>query len=131
MAIRSLWGELPPADAVSTPITVLREQASLLQEISGGLLKGLVGANSVASNMQLHLYVQVPALNNYIFQLASVSHNPVQVYPAKVEGMNTSNTGEVKDQQEFERWLENLLSSGEVKKVLQSLMSQARSTESE
>jgi hypothetical protein len=39
---KNLWGELPKPETIRTPYTILKEQASILSEITNGLLIGEV-----------------------------------------------------------------------------------------
>ncbi len=129
MATKNLWGELPRVDAKSTPIKILREQASVLDEISGGLLRGTVGATAHGSKMQLVLYITVPTLNYYQFGLLRVLHDAVDVYPVQVRTGTNDELGEAKNEAEFVQILENQLKADRTREILQSLMAQAKAIE--
>lgn len=90
MANQSLWGELKLDDSIVPPVMLLKEQASLLTELTKGVVVGSV----IAFNSQwggefgIRLDVVAPALSNYSASLISISH-PITPLPGA--NLGTSN----------------------------------------
>jgi hypothetical protein len=109
------------------PIVLLREQAEALPRRTKGLLTASVITKKVADEFVHVFMLEAPALDNYSYELFWVQH-PVLLYPVKIV------VGEKEyaaaDPDEFTKKLRSVLALPEVKRVLQSLRSQAERAES-
>ena len=88
MAARNPWQKLKDqAQEIRTPHQILLEQASLLDEATGGVLRATVSIEEEATHQgaMVEFSVYVPTLNNYTVRLFMVRH-PVLQYPATLHG---------------------------------------------
>jgi hypothetical protein len=120
--VESFWS-IPSADAVRTPLTLLREQATALTQQTKGALVGTVETSPVGDYLVIELSIQVPALNNYKLRLLSY-HQPMAMYPGGLSTVSGDSI-DVGNEEEFERSLKEILSSDKVSGLVGSLLSQA------
>jgi hypothetical protein len=118
-----LWGEIAPS-AVRTPVSILREQASLLGAKTKHIIVGQIDTRTSGKTFHHAFNLIVPALDNYSYELFEISHG-VGFYPVRVE--LKSSYGELKNEEEFLEWLGQKLSSAETKRLLGNLLAQAKS----
>lgn len=150
---KNLWGELPKTETIRTPYTLLKEQASILSEITNGLLIGEV-TNAQRDKFFVNiLRIKAPSINNYTYSVVEVQY-PIQLYPVFVKNltsdkfnnleknlMNAANNplmgfvdpggllvqqgyNKYSSEEEFENALGEILSSQEVKQVISALLAQ-------
>jgi hypothetical protein len=125
-----LWGDIPEPEAEKTPFAILTEQASLLQEKTKGLLKGRVTRIIKEGSGQLCYMLEIvaPKLDNYSFGVLIISYDIDTIYPVTLECLVTYEDKDEDDiftcesEEEFLSLLGNILSSKEVKKVIQRLL---------
>jgi hypothetical protein len=121
---KNLWGELPNVETIRTPYTLLKEQASILSEITHGLLIGEVVVNSQNDKFfTITLRIKAPSLNNYTYSVVEVQQ-PIQLYPVAVINLLEGRMGKYSSEEEFENALGEILSSQEVKGVISGLLAQ-------
>jgi hypothetical protein len=150
---KNLWGELPKPETIRTPYTLLKEQASLLSEITKGLLIGEVTNNQKDMFFVNILRIKAPSINNYTYSVVEVQY-PIKLYPVFVKNltsdkfnnleknlMNAANNplmgfvdsggllvqqgyNKYSSEEEFEKALGEILSSQEVKQVISALLAQ-------
>ena len=126
MTSENLWGDLPNVSDLRTPLTVLREQASVLATMSGGLLEGhVVVQNMVGQITRLTLSSVAPTLDSYAVAIASVEHE-MGFYPAFVRNALTGDKYTIGNEADLKEALRDLLSSPSVRKVLTGLLVQLR-----
>ena len=122
---KNLWGELPKPETIRTPYTLLKEQASILSEITNGLLIGEV--RRVFGKDQEFIFnirIKAPALNDYTYSVVEVKY-PIKLYPVIVKSLVVENfQRECSSEEEVENALGEILSSQEVKRVILALLSQ-------
>ena len=117
-----LWGEITPS-AVRTPVSILREQASLLGAKTNYTIEGKVETR-IDGEKFYHLFnLVVPALDNYSYQLFQIWHE-VGLYPVRVWGAFGE---ELANEEAFVNWLGRKLSSSETKSIIGNLFAQANS----
>lgn len=115
-----LWGEIAPS-AVRTPVSILREQASLLGKKTRHAIEGEVATHTLGSDF-VHLFnLVVPALDNYSYELFRIVHG-VSIYPVRVWGSDES----LPDEEAFLEWLGRTLSSEKTKGIVGNLLAQAK-----
>jgi hypothetical protein len=123
------WPDLNLAPAV-TPLSILREQAGLLTQRTGGVLRGAVETWSEGERVAHTFNIVVPALGGYKRTLFTVYHNPlgypisVETDPKPVFGIPTE-PQTIADENQFRNWLRSMLRSSDVKRIVESLYAQA------
>lgn len=133
---KNLWGELPSPETQRTSYTILKEQASMLTEITNGLLVGEVKRSSEvdafseftlgkqSQSFVAYLRIQVPSLNNYTYSVVRIQY-PIGLYPVLVKSLVVENFQiECSSEEKFENALGQILSSEEVKQVISALLAQ-------
>lgn len=128
---RSLWPEdIAVTDAVA-PVTLLKEQASLLGQKTKNLVEGRVaqgpGDPAGHNNFAYYFDLVAPALNNYRYRMFSIWHG-VEFYPLIISGSAAFNRVdlEVHNEEEFLGALETIFSSENTKGIISSLIAQSR-----
>src|SRR5947209_5976298 len=79
MPPRNLWGSLPGSTDIRPPVTILKEQAEVLSEISGGILYGKVLRESGGGRFAFTLQIEAPAIN-YTYEVLQADHG-LDFYP--------------------------------------------------
>ncbi len=145
--VHDLWPDIRAVPIVP-PIAILREQAQLLAEKTGGLLHGEVTSASLpgvrrsvpsvtnAAEMSLSatasgpavdlvhtFHIVAPSLSNYRYSLLNVRHD-YRLYPAVVLYLPIGTVYEVPSSEEFESRLRELFAHEETLRVLGSLLVQ-------
>jgi hypothetical protein len=140
---KSLWGDLPLADAIRTPIAILREQATILTELTHGLLEGVVtnrltDESSIVFSISLKkpkefsavLSIVAPALDGYVFRILQMDYD-LELYPVEIENL-ASEIGDsftsCNNEQELMQAIGNVLSSESVRRAIRMLLAQSKST---
>jgi hypothetical protein len=122
---KNLWGDLSQLEAIRSPKAVLLEQAQLLTDATKGVLVGVVGEREeYGDNFGYDLDVTVPTLNNYSYTVLTIRHS-LDLYPVAIAARRPPKDLTCDNEQDFERALEAILGSAEVKDVLARLRSQA------
>ena len=125
------WGEIGSAEVVRTPVLILREQAALLGKKTKGLVEATVDTDASGGSFIHRFKLVVPALDNYTYELFSIS-NGIDFYPMEAHGFqNRSKFGSMvtmstlRSEDEFLHWLQEILSSPETKKIIANILAQA------
>jgi len=122
---KNLWGDLSALEAVRSPKGVLQEQASALTEATKRLLVGVVSEREeYGGYFGYDLDVKVPTLNNYVYTVLTIRHS-VDLYPVEIRAQRPPIQASCDNETDFERALESILGSTEVRNVLARLRSQA------
>ncbi len=122
----SFW-VIPDKIEIRTPIAILREQATLLTNLTKGILKGEIETTQSNDNLLIKLYIVVSGLKNYRYLILQYIQ-PITLYPgtliwaAKSSGYQTANEDQFLDS------LKTILSSTETQSVITGLLAQARET---
>jgi hypothetical protein len=130
-AQRDFWPDIAVLELVSTPLTLLKEQATALARKTKGLLEGRIhttnriGTTDRIGEFTHSFAIVAPTLDNYSYELFRVAHG-VSMYPARIE-VSSSSRFEVKTEQEFVDALKQVLSSPETMRVISALLAQAKS----
>jgi hypothetical protein len=115
------WGEIGSAEG-PTPLSILREQASLLSKKTKGLVEAKVDTDASRSGFTHHLRLVVPALDNYTYELFWIS-NGIDLYP--VTAFDAGKQLTLRSEDAFLDWLKEKLSSPLTKKITANLLAQA------
>jgi hypothetical protein len=125
MSTQNLWGELPGPAEVTPPVTILREQASVLGKATNNVLVGQVSKVTARQwAFQYDLDIRAAALDDYIYEVLSVRHN-VEMYPLEV--IDSGKAKVCSDEKAYTAALQEILSSNRVRKVISSLLSLSKS----
>lgn len=116
-----LWGEIV-ATKTRTPVAILREQASLLGEKTAFAIEAKV--ESAASDRGfIHRFVLVvPALDQYEYELFSISHG-IELYPVQ----ELANYKTMETEEQFKEWLHRQLSDSRTVRIIGNLLAQVNS----
>jgi hypothetical protein len=142
-----LWPNDIAFTGVKAPVSILKEQASLLGEKTKNLLKAevrlsepdLLDTQSVMEKMfglrQFYyaFYFVAPTLNNYRYKLFTISHG-IQLYPVQINidddikfevlGKNTDGIITASSEEEFIEILKKVFNASKTKKIMQSILAQ-------
>jgi len=126
MCAKNMWGNLEDIErkSIRTPLAILREQSQLLSKATKGILLGAVGTSGSGEDIELRLYIRVPALNNYTYHVLRARHNIINIYPIYVSSDALEKDMDCRDEAQFLSVLEQILSSTKVGNVIRVLMSQ-------
>ncbi len=125
MQSENLWGDIPKTGNLRTPITILREQASLLSQATNNVLEGDVSVGREASDFSFTLYIVAPALKYYRYGILKVTHE-MTLYPLWVNSLVDDQTFTCGDEKQFKEVLTDILSSPHTHQVIDSLLSQSQ-----
>ena len=132
MAARNPWQKLKDqAQKIRTPHQILLEQASLLDEATGGVLRADVSIEeAVHHGTAVNFSVYVPTLNNYSVRLFRVLH-PVIQYPATLYG-DWADQKSIKcsSHQELEAAVIGYLETPALQNIVAGLLAQTTATRS-
>jgi len=123
----NLWGEIPKKGSLRTPITILREQATVLGQATNNVLQGDVttGRETFGSEFQMTLSIVAPALDNYRFSLLRVTHD-LELFPVTVYDLVNDTQYQCSDEASFLHALKEILSSKSTHRIIDSLLSQSQ-----
>ena len=103
---KNLWGELPKPETIRTPYTILKEQASILSEITNGLLIGEI-TNNHKDNFFVNIFrIKVPSINNYTYSVVEAQY-PIKLYPVFVKNLTSDNFNNLEKFRNLEKNLMN------------------------
>jgi hypothetical protein len=131
--VESLWS-IPATADIRTPLAIMKEQASALTDQTNGSLVGYVETTTFGDGLRINLSIQVPALNNYRYQILTYNQ-PITMYPGRLQSGVPVATGPnvfappqskfIENEQDFMVGLKALLTSQEVTQLVTSLLAQA------
>jgi hypothetical protein len=126
MATQSLWGEFDLAARIKTPAAILREQASHLETITGGVLSARVDAVQQSNDaLFTEFKIVAPLLGGYRYTILEVVHD-LDIFPLKIVDLVHETEIACHDEEEFLAELGKVLASQEVKIIIETLISQSR-----
>jgi len=130
MTTEDLWGELPNADSTVKPSTLLREQASLLASKTSNVLEGVVNEfnTGTTSVLGFSFLIRCPAMDNYTFQVLSLTHDLLNIFPVSVRDKVGAARYEATDENELRRILKEIFTSNEVRRIIAALLREATAT---
>ncbi len=121
-----MWGEInTPADQ-RTPKSILREQASILSQLTKGVLIGSIEQESTTNNTLIYNFsITAPAINNHKFALLTLQYS-ITIYPLTVTDHTVHVQRQCLNEEGFTTTLKSILSSTQVKRVISALLIQSR-----
>ena len=121
----SLWGEIPSgANIDRTPLTLLKEQASLLGKATNNLLVGDVSSSSASSDQQFRadFFIVAPTLNEYRYHVLHITY-PLGFYPVTIKDEGAVGPRKtVQNEEELKAIVAKILKSRNVRDVVQRLI---------
>lgn len=130
---RNLWPEDIAVSEVVAPVSILKDQASLLGERTKNLVEGRVTQRERfrKPDFVYDFYIVAPALNNYRYRLFSISHD-VEFYPLAIDESGVFDADgrdfevQASNEEEFLEALATIFSSERTKGIISSLIAQSR-----
>jgi hypothetical protein len=126
--VENLWGDIPKKPSILTPLSVLKRQASLLGDLTGGSLSGEVTTMASADGLMHVLVIVASSLNNYRVEVLSVRHG-LLLYPTRITNRISGDRAEAPDQTALVSIIREILSSGPVRGVVEALLAQVQAGE--
>ena len=141
-AIPDLWPEIEQSTVVP-PVAILREQAAALGNKTSHLLEGRVDSRTDGAGNFIHsFYVVAPTLDNYTYNLFSISHG-ADAYPVTVsrpqrmgpdkhiirlgpDNRPLPETLIINSEKELLDYLREVLNSDKTKRIVGSLLAQVK-----
>ncbi len=121
---RDLWpSDISVLPDIPTPLSILREKASLLGEKTNNLVEAEVRSHGNKSDQFVHTFFLVaPALDNYRYPLLTVTHK-IELYPLTISfsglGIQVNNPDQFTDE------LRKIFADEKTKSVIQVLVAQS------
>ena len=129
---KSLWPDFAPAKGELPPITILKQQASVLGLKLRNLIEADVetGTTDYQRYLRHTLFLVAPVLNFYRYKLLDVEHSATQMYPATIkvpldDPANTHSEIKAENEEEFKDALKDIFASAQTKKVIENLLAQS------
>lgn len=130
-----LWpDEIEAIDEIKSPVTILKEQASLLGNKTKNVLKAEVRpTNRVGEEFSYRFFLVAPALQDYHYELFTIWHT-ITLYPVKflVDSeiaeefkIGKDRTLNAHSEEKFIEILERILKSKKTVEVMQVLLAQS------
>ncbi|MEE3717845.1 hypothetical protein V2H45_13975 [Tumidithrix elongata RA019] len=127
----NLWPEdLVGVPDTTPPITILRQQATMLSQLTRNILEGEVvsepfGNDPKFSNSFTHnFYIKAPAIGGYRYKLFYVQHAVSPEYPLRIVKDELPELS-AQNEEQFYDVLRQIFNSDRTKKVIRSLMAQS------
>jgi hypothetical protein len=131
-AKNDLWPDFAPAEGEVPPITILKEQASLLGLKLRNLIEADVetGTTDYQRFLRHTLFLIAPVLNFYRYKLLDVEHLATQMYPVTIkvsldDAANTHTEIKAENESEFKDALKEVFASAQTKRVIENLLAQS------
>jgi hypothetical protein len=132
LRVNDLWPDFAPAEGELPPITILKEQASVL----GLKLKNLIeadvetGTSDYQRFLRHTLVLVAPVLDFYRYKLLEVEHSATELYPVTIKASsgdpaNPISNSKAENQEEFKAVLKDIFGSAETKRVIENLLAQS------
>ncbi len=128
MAVQDLWGELPVTETVRTPVTILREQAALLEKKTENILQGNIHIAASRDEFSVSFDIIAPSLDDYSYRVLTIDYPPI-MYPLRVREKVTREAPVIwqcGDEERFTEVLGRILSHSQIRRVVTSLVAQSR-----
>jgi hypothetical protein len=135
--IDDLWpADIATAEELVAPVTILKQQASLLGQRTKNLVEAVVETEPVDyGRFMRHTFtLVVPALSFYRYKLFDVEHPATKLYPLRVDHPDTVRESweqfDIADEGEFKDTLRKLFADEETKRIITALIAQSTANQS-
>ena len=136
-AVDDLWpADIAIAEELVAPVTILKQQASLLGQRTKNLVEAVVETEPVDYGrfMRHNFTLVVPALSFYRYKLFHVEHPATKLYPLRVDHPDTVRESwdqlDVADEAAFKDTLRKLFADVETKRIIAALIAQSTANQS-
>jgi hypothetical protein len=119
----SFW-VIPSGIAEKSPLTILREQADKLTEVTRGRLRGRVSTSRYGDDLLISLSVAVPALDGYTVEILQYRQPPV-MYPGYLQQFGETSSVKLDTEQQFTDALKQILGSASIQRKISALLAQS------
>jgi hypothetical protein len=119
-----LWSDEIGKIKLRTPVTLLKEQASLLGKKTGNLVEAEVRTSPMGVGLLQAFVIVVPALFGYSYTLFQILHGPT-LYPATVY-QGPAQGRQILNEDELVQYLREVLASPATTRLIAALMAQAQ-----
>jgi len=118
------WPEITPGK-MATPVALLREQAGLLGQKTRNLVVGEVRSGQKGEEFTHNLNLVAPALGRYTYTALTISHG-IALYPVAIQNrVRQTRPFVVRSEEELKDALKDILSSEEMKHLIEALIAQS------
>jgi hypothetical protein len=124
MSETNLWGDLSTLKKIRTPKTLLLEQAEILSQAPGGVVRGQVDTTQNGDILYNKLTIVAPALDNYSYAVCVVRHD-VELYPCSIYDQRTTQWTKCENEADLKEKLGAILSGEKTRRVIEALLSQS------
>lgn len=124
MSEQSLWGNLSELKKPRTPKTVLVEQADILTQATGGVIRAEVNSAPRGQTIYHHLQIVAPALDNYTYEVCTVRHD-IDLFPCELFDPRARDWNVCGDEADLKEKLGVILGAEKTRRVIESLLSQS------
>jgi hypothetical protein len=130
MSTENLWGSIPTAEEVKPPVTILREQAAFLGELTNKILLADVSVKRDGTKLNFSLRIIAPALDSYTYVVLTAAHS-LHIYPVTVTDRTNLEGGkypvhECENESQYKEALRSILTSERLHRVITSLLIQSK-----
>jgi hypothetical protein len=126
MSAENMWGEFNEPVNQRTPTSILREQASILNQLTKGVLIGSVEQEPTTNNtLAYNFAITAPAINHHKFTILTVQYS-ITIYPLSLTDRTTSVQRQCLNEEGFTSALKGILSSTQVRRVISALLIQSQ-----
>lgn len=122
MDTTNLWGDLSGITGFKTPSAILKEQADILGQLTGGSVTAVVTQSGDDGTVVVQLCLQAHKLENYSHDVLTVRH-PIKGYPLKIRDNLRGANYTAGNELEFHSILAGVLSSQEMRELISALIS--------
>ncbi len=125
---------------INPPLAILREQASLLEKKTGGLVKAIVeksdnevvaaslyrslGIKATINSISYSFWLLAPAFGNYRYQLFTIEQ-PLEMYPLRIVGGPLEDM-EIASEEDLLEKLKLIFASEKVQRVIGAMIAQSQ-----
>jgi hypothetical protein len=126
MSAENMWGEINDPVNQRTPTSILREQASILNQLTKGVLIGSIEQEPTTNNtLAYNFAITAPAINNHKFTILTVQYS-ITIYPLSLTDRTTQVQRQCLNEEGFTSTLKGILSSMQVRRVISALLIQSQ-----
>jgi hypothetical protein len=123
MTSQNLWGELQLV-ALAQPVTILRQQATKLGELTKNILTGEVRqlVSGASSFLLYALEVVAPAVGGYRHRVLAIQYALLTPYPLLITGAGNRRPVQCETEEEFIQNLASILQSDDIQQPIRTLL---------
>ncbi len=125
MCAKNMWGKLDELEPVRTPTLILKEQGNLLRNATKGSLAGVTTLQTLGDEFLIDFDITAFYLNEYRYTLLTLRHG-LDIYPLTMQDKVHDVAYSCESEEIFVQVVEQILSSTEVRKIIQTLISQSK-----